>query len=280
VRALLVLLVAGCYSPDVRDAQFTCATSTTCPSGFDCVCGVCRPTGTTGCPDFATVDDLSVAMTDDLAGVDAARLADGGSDLATLPDLRSTSTDMTTLPGCSSGPRDGKDIGKPDIALCNAAWRVAGIASTATPCSRVVDATGKNGATDCAVEDSCATGWHVCLDEADVMSHGINASDCTNLANAGAFWLTRQGGGPPPSPGPPVCMSGVTQTVFGCGQIIQVGGAPTCTLFNRALLNPPDSTDDCSTSTSGAFLCGTSGMEAATIYKPMRANGGVICCKD
>jgi hypothetical protein len=259
-----LLLLVSCYSPGISDGQFTCETSSVCPSGFECICRVCRPTG-------STCSDMSVP---DLAAVDSAAGDFAVADLAAPPDLK------TTMNACAAGMRSPQDPGKDNVALCPAAWTVGGInPNPATPCNRMAGPNGMSGATACSIEDNCAPGWHVCLDEADVMK-GLNRTDCSNLDNVGSLWVTRQAGGPPPSPGPPACGNGMSLSVFGCGSLTQVGNAPTCSLFTRVLLNPPDTTDQCSTSTGGVFICGTSDVEAHTLQKPLRAGGGVICCKD
>jgi hypothetical protein len=40
--ALVAVLAAGCYSPSYQDCVISCAVSNVCPSGLDCIGGVCR----------------------------------------------------------------------------------------------------------------------------------------------------------------------------------------------------------------------------------------------
>jgi hypothetical protein len=256
----LIFVLGGCYSPDIKDGQFTCSDGVTCPSGFVCVCNSCvKNASNISCADGGQPMDLA------------------GNDLA-VGDL-ATPSDMNSLPGCSAGSRVPNDPGKAKIALCPAAWQVPGIhPATLYPCSRMPDATGKMGGTDCTTEDNCVAGWHVCRDENDVSASGLAKSECAAIVNG--FFLSAQKGGPPPSPGPPVCDNTNYHTVFGCGSIVQQGGAPNCTLFNAALLNPPDGTDHCSASTSGNFVCGSNSIEGDAVTKSTRMGGGVLCCHD
>jgi hypothetical protein len=279
MRWLAILSCLSCYSPSIGDGQFTCMSSSTCPDGFECICQVCRKSGTTiSC----TSNDMSVGdlamSSDDLssASTDLSVL----HDLATAPDLKPP-PDMATLPGCASR-RSQADPGKANVALCDAAWTYPGInpSPNPTPCNHVVTSDGTNGSgTQCTTEDNCAVGWHVCLDQTELTTKGWTGGDCTNLATSNALWLTRQPGAPPmPGPGPPECTGTMSITVFGCGQF---GNAPaaSCTLLNKALVNPPDAVDDCKTATQNTFVCGTAmAPEATTVYKPTMANGGVICC--
>jgi hypothetical protein len=300
VRFLLALvLVAGCYAPDLVDGQFLCARSDSCPAGYDCICSVCRkPGASTMCEMGAGADlstaDLSVAdlggadlATPDLATPDLARPDMSMPDLfrpdLIAPDLAGLDLlgvdGVLGLPGCSVGARSAQDPGRAGAALCPAAWTVAGVNPvTATPCNRDVNATGMNGATNCTTEDNCAVGWHVCTGETELTTNGFTATDCTNLNASNALWVTRQTGGPPmPGPGPPECKAG-PGSLFGCGQFGNVPSA-TCTVLKRVLVNPPDAVDDCSTATQAAFLCGTAMIaESASVTKPTRDKGGVICC--
>jgi hypothetical protein len=53
VLSLLVVALAGCYDPGVRDCQFTCPDNH-CPGDLTCMAGVCRTAGVSGscpCPD-------------------------------------------------------------------------------------------------------------------------------------------------------------------------------------------------------------------------------------
>lgn len=282
MRALAILFLASCYSPDIKDGQFTCSDGVTCPSGFVCACGSCvKNPSNMSCVDGGAGEDLAGV---DLAGEDLAVGDLASADLTASSDL-SKPGDMATLPGCSTGARAPNDPGKAKLALCPAAWAQPGIhPATTHPCNGVVDATGKNGATNCTTEDNCAMGWHVCRDMADIVASGL--SDCTAITQG--FWIAAQKGEPPPSPqpmGPPICDGLNYHSVFGCGSITQVGGAPQSSgcstfLFSAVLVNPPDGTDHCSVSTSGNFVCGANAIEADNVTKTTRAGGGVMCCQN
>jgi hypothetical protein len=50
--ALVVLLAAGCFDPQVQSGRLLCSMENTCPSGFDCISGRCWTHGTG--PDMTT----------------------------------------------------------------------------------------------------------------------------------------------------------------------------------------------------------------------------------
>ncbi|MFN0249534.1 MAG: hypothetical protein ACKV2T_21800 [Kofleriaceae bacterium] len=45
---LLGVALVGCYTPTYEDCQFQCSAAMTCPTGMDCVVGMCRTEGNTG----------------------------------------------------------------------------------------------------------------------------------------------------------------------------------------------------------------------------------------
>jgi len=47
-RFVIVLVLAGCYSPSYRDCQFQCSSVDTCPAGMECNGNVCRLEGFSG----------------------------------------------------------------------------------------------------------------------------------------------------------------------------------------------------------------------------------------
>ncbi|HZS37764.1 MAG TPA: hypothetical protein VFF06_13095 [Polyangia bacterium] len=259
---LAFALFAGCYSPTIADGQFTCAGGGACPSGFQCTCGACRPSGVTGCLDGGSGADASdAAMPQDLAAADGACASPCSN-------------------GCARSPQDPGT--NPQVAICPGAWKLGGV-NTPAACNHAPHADGTNGlSTDCAMADNCAAGWHVCRGEADLMSRNFHQADCAALVNAGALWLTAQqgdaqmpdGGGPPM--GAPMCSIQRLHFAFGCGSL---GMTPmSCTILNRVLVDPPGG-DPCSSSTGGVFSCASSPV-ANSVTKSGIAGGGVLCCVD
>jgi hypothetical protein len=269
--AALALVLCGCYAPNLKDGQFTCERSNACPSGYQCQCGVCHKGGTVGgACDMGVPPDLAMSKSSDLS-----MMSDAATDLSSAHDLK------TALGGCSAGARSPQDPGRADVALCPAAWAVAGL-NTTTPCNRVVGPNGKSGATNCTSEDNCAVGWHVCTGETELSTKGFSKSDCSNVSSANStLWVTRQEGSPPSgASAPPQCNNTMVGPVFGCGGWGMPPDGSTCTLLQKVLLNGMGGTDMCSSSTSGVFSCGTvSGPEANDVIKTTRdTGGGVICC--
>lgn len=275
--ALACALAAGCYSPTIADGQFMCADNA-CPSGFDCRCGRCRPSSTTGCLDVDGGGDLNAfdMRADDLnMSVDSA-----------MPDLASG-------PPCTNGMRLA-GITAMGVALCPAAWKVPGIsnaAAMATPCNRHPTPDGTNGAgTDCSAVDNCGGGWHVCADESELQSKGFTSCSLSAIANAGNnLWLTREKAdvnmmsdlGPPPL----FCGSPNDHIVVGCGTIGGPSPSSGCTILNHSLATMPGGSDQCAASTGNVFFCagvnpagGT--PEAYVVTKPGVSGGGVMCCHD
>lgn len=290
----------GCYAPSIDEGQFTCVTSDKCPSGWRCHCQQCVPanSATNACPmDLATEADLSIEA--DLGTTDLGTTDLVTHDLVTLDLLvvdMASSSDLTIVPDlgaalpCSNGGvRAPRDPGLAALALCPAAWKVAGISNTAgrmTPCNRAPTANGTNGAgIDCSAEDNCGVGWHVCENEAEVGAKGLTVTACSALDDAtNLLWITRQKGAPPPpeTPGPPICDGTTNRTLFGCGGSGNTISS-TCTIFRRALLESPNAGDQCSDGSSGAFTCEGVNMttgEAFVVKKPALAGGGVMCCRD
>jgi hypothetical protein len=257
------LAALGCYSPAIQDGQFTCATTSVCPSGFQCVAGVCHTSGA---------------------------VSDGGQDAAADAAM----SDAGVRSPCSNGgARSPGDPGIAGVALCPAAWLVPGVTSLnglGTPCNRQPTANGKNAqGTACSASDNCILGWHVCAGETELANLGFDTGQCSGaLAASNALWITRQVGDVPMSggmpSGPPSCAIAMEHIVFGCGQLGGPSG-PSCTILNRVLLDDPmtTTTDECSTTSGGAFLChgvGPGMPEARVVTKPALAGGGVMCCLD
>jgi hypothetical protein len=257
--ALFALLVAGCYSPTIKDGQFLCADGKTCPSGFVCKCGGCFLPSST-CSD---------------GGLPGGDMSMGDGSMATHDD------------GCSNGGhRAAGDPNLPDVAVCPAAWALKGLANTQgqTPCGRMPGPNGKNGSNvDCSAQDNCAAGWHLCATEAELQGKGFTAAMCSALTG---FFATLQGGSVPMSggvpTGPPQCVSPMDHFVFGCGSTGMM--ADLCNVIDKVLLdNPSTGQDECSSSTNGAFTCVGTNMttpETNVVQKPMLAGGGVICCRN
>ena len=53
---LVAAVLAGCYSPGVRDCAYTCTTDTDCPDGTMCGANLCRLAGATGACNAGTPD--------------------------------------------------------------------------------------------------------------------------------------------------------------------------------------------------------------------------------
>jgi hypothetical protein len=154
----LILLLCGCYEPEIADRQYSCrGTTNGCPDGLICdSCFYCvRPGHET--------DPLQCQST-----------------------------------GCAQarGGRSSGDPGLPSVAFCPAAWRVPGTSSAsslATPCNRVPGADGTAGGVDCSIEDNCAPGSHVCRSDGELALKGLTSQQCAS--QSGGFWATRQPGG-------------------------------------------------------------------------------------
>jgi hypothetical protein len=257
--AFPLLLLASCYSPGITDGQFQCKNGL-CPSGFVCICGgVCKLPGS-ACTDGGGAQDMAGDMSMVISG-----------------DMIRKNFD-----GCSNGgTRAMSDPDLPNVAACPAAFQAPGIETNTTPCNRAPNMTGKVGGTDCSAEDNCAAGWHVCLNETELMMRGFGNVQCAQLSTAATFWVTRQTGGPTmPPTGPPAC-GNPARTMFGCGTYGEAPGA--CTILNRVLFDKPTAGDDCSTMSGGSWQCpGVDDMNPDTkvVRKPGIAGGGVLCCRD
>jgi hypothetical protein len=240
----------GCYSPSVKEAQYLCPDQK-CPPGQICSpCGIC------------------------VSEKEAPR---GG----------------LACPGCALGARSTGDPGLPSLALCPAAWQVPGLAkddsaSKSTPCGRQASGDGFSAvdhATQCSVEDNCVAGWHVCTDENDVTTRGLQRSLCEGLdSQAGMFWATRQ----PASisnkdPTLAVCTSGSARIV-GCGPLYSARSPQGCSVLERYIGELPAASPspawDCAGHSDGTWWCGTSGNEANEVTKVNSSHGGVLCCRD
>jgi hypothetical protein len=267
IRGVLALvLLAGCYSPNVKDGQFTCKTSSACPADFDCICNLCRAPG---------VD----------AG--ACNPGDGGQP---QPDMRMnpvrTDGCSLPLPGGGSG-RGSPDPGLERLAFCPAAWRVPGLISTAgrmTPCNRQPRGDGRSmTGTDCSAEDNCAPGWHLCLNETEIMMAGLTRALCDEITigTAEDFYATGQTAGPTSPGAPPSCNVPQDRAIMGCGKY----GKPVpsgCMVLTRAIIDDPMPDDGCTT-INAAWACsgtGGTGGELNTVVKASGMGGGVMCCKN
>jgi hypothetical protein len=244
------LLFAGCYAPSFIDGQYLCPDKH-CPGGQICSpCGVCM-----------NPDDPS--------------------------------TDGVGCPGCALGDRSLGDPRLAEVAFCDAAWRVPGIstdtsASLATPCDRSPGADGLSAvddATTCSVEDACASGWHVCLDEQDVVDRGMTTSDCTSVdMQTGAFWATREAA-TEKNDAPPICGSSGTARIIGCGSLYSASLTPvTCSVLARYIGEITGTATvtawDCMSKSDGIWQCGMDGKEALSVIKTTAQGGGVLCCRD
>jgi hypothetical protein len=279
---ILLLLVSGCYSPQLSDRQFSCSAGL-CPDGLTCICGACQhdptPRSCEAKPDMSLAGDLAAA---DLATLDLVSLP---QDLRAAADMMAPPPDGPPGMACTNGPRSAGDPGLMRIAFCPAAWLVPGINSVAAmspACGRMPTPSGKNAAqVNCSAEDNCGPGWHVCNDEAEMTARGFNVGHCTAYGATEGLWATRLRGGPPSMGQPPQCGTTPNRAVFGCGMI----GMPpqSCSLLQKALLDPPGGADECSNATSGVWQCPGLTMtagEGEVVIKTNTTKGGVICCSD
>lgn len=214
--------------------------------------------------------------------------------------------DRTQFIGCSDGQREGfiNEETFPLIAGCSGAWRVAGMSldSGARMPERCEDHGGDDAAqtTDgvwfgktlnCGVEDLCTTGWHVCMNEQDVIDrlpapsacgvtpvgNGINASDTV------MFFATRQSG-----QGYGQCTQIDTDgdgrkesigadDVFGCGNLGSASDPATCKALSRTAANGCAGVGE-------PWSCGNGAVgvpnELLIITKTRNQRGGVMCCMD
>lgn len=217
--------------------------------------------------------------------------------------------------GCADRQREGfKDIARwPDIAGCAGAWRIPGLHTdnpgiapacpglvtfdTLTPaCGRKGGDDGpKPGGAGCNVADLCASGWHVCTSDAEVMSR--SSTGCKGATKAGdqaLFFATRQstngcgvcanGTSTGPECDSDSCTPGCLQTArtsndfFGCGNF---GTEATCGPLNRFSENLCSGLEGSPWSCNAATTADDNGLcEAYTAIKTGSRFGGVLCCRD
>ena len=179
----------------------------------------------------------------------------------------------TSPTGCSDGSRElFMDLAThPDIAGCSGGWEVPGTVTTESrnpACSR----RGGNDGLEptgwgCSIEDMCASGWHVCLDAAEVAAKsgtGMCAFD------AGGFWTTRQSQNMAGT-----CASGQTNNLVGCGVNFGTPAGGTCSPLNLELR-------EVHCNVTCPWICDGDSLfdEAQIVQKYGSDDGGVICCRD
>jgi hypothetical protein len=175
--------------------------------------------------------------------------------------------------GCADGQREGflDTATYPDIAACAGGWALPGIVGLTGPaCGRGGGNDGANpNGTGCNAADLCATGFHLCVNAAEVAAK--SPSGCTG-AVAGTtpvFYVIAQN-----SSGQAQCTATGTNDIFGCGSL----GAPP-----NANCAPLDewSGNRC-VDLAAPWSCGTTGQnnEGVDVVKPGPASGGVVCCRD
>ena len=178
----------------------------------------------------------------------------------------------TPVSPCTAGTmaRSVGDPGLQNVAFCPAAFALPG-ATTISSCGRKPPVDGKG----CAMSDSCATGWHVCV-EADLVAAGLTKTECGGGSLAG-FWATAQLGQFNKLSQTAVCADAQRGPVFGCGttgtKMVQ------CMTMVRAAVNGGAlAPEDC----PSGFMCGTLNSDLASdvLTKPsVTSPGGVICCR-
>jgi len=138
VRSLVILVIAGCYQPS-PPANVPCGPGDACPTGQQCIAGVCR-TGD------VIQDDAPITPPD--------------TTTADMPGPSDAMPDAPNLSGCADGQREAFPSlsSHPTIAGCAATW--TGSANlradkTNTPC-------GDDLGTCAVPADACAPGWHIC----------------------------------------------------------------------------------------------------------------------
>ena len=148
--------------------------------------------------------------------------------------------------GCADSVRDVPDV-SPKVAACAGAWAVPGM-----------DGTGVRSA-----GALCEDGWHVCVDEADAMSHGA-AAMCAMVASTDLFATAQK------SSAADRCDAGGNDDVFGCGGLGSM--VNSCGPLHRAIgtLVAPV--------VLGAWSVGTDDKNERINVTKGEGNGGVICC--
>jgi len=114
----------------------------------------------------------------------------------------------------------------------------------------------------CSAEDLCASGWHICTDQADF---SLSSGNCSELvSDLPTFYATAQG-----SAGSNICDGNGANDIFGCGRAC---GAPTsqCGSLDRVLTSM--------TPLAGWDLGSIDTAERDNVSKA-EGSGGVLCCR-
>ena len=126
------------------------------------------------------------------------------------------------LIGCSDNTREGfRDIAKhPDIAACAGGWSIPGIHHNGPACDRKSGNHSDNPTGEgCNVEDLCAPGFHVCLNDREILAISQDGCEGIDLKRTEpGFYLTRES-----SRGHMKCSGKTdfvgTDDIFGCGNL-------------------------------------------------------------
>lgn len=269
----------ACTTSDVCDGAGTCSgTAKTCASPPNTQCysstgtcsgGTCSysyKSSSTSCSDGYYCTDSDTC---DGAGTCSGSAKNCGAGYTC--DETSDACELTAQTGCADGTREGfvSETTFPYLAGCSGKWSVAGMSKTGTNTAGAL----------------CESGWHVCLDEADVKANTPSsmtaAYACKYYAapstTSYVFFATRQ-----PSTGFGKCTSSGTNDVFGCGNLGDPPASGGCTVFNKF------GSEDCLglkvSGYSQAWYCGDNGGttdnsdELTTVYKTLTSLGGVLCC--
>jgi len=193
-------------------------------------------------------------------------------------------TTVSTTSGCADGTREGFTDASTFsmIAGCGGGWTIAGLVSStpASGCTVAGNTSSNPFGSGCNAANLCASGWHICANSSEVLSHLPNGKTCWDAwGGAGAerrFFASMQ-----PSNGNGYCNTSGTNDIFGCGNYgdpPQVGSCGTLNVF---------SSEDCSAirfiGTTVVWECGGAGDssdERANVLKKVPEGGGVLCCNN
>lgn len=251
------LALGACYRPSVADGAYRCVDRSVdgglqigCPEGMQCApCKYCVRQ-TTDAVAFCANLDAAPELTDASEAIDAPS-----------GDAKIVSASACTL---------ATEHQATEIAFCRAGWREPGV-DKPVACNRSPGPDGYvvDGGAKCSIADNCASGWHVCSDDGDVLAHS-NSDICTGAISTG-FWATRA----------------KLSTDGGCASGDRIGGC----MRNLAghLCDPGCSALNCAAACSvlatggGGWECMLGSGEPSyqlVIRTDSTQPGGVICCKD
>ena len=165
--------------------------------------------------------------------------------------------------GCADGHRDGfvDPVAMPGVAACGGGWTVGGLQgarSGVSACARAGDDGPNPDGTSCAALDLCAPGWSICAGRVAIGT-AIGTAAC---APGPGFFATREKGSATFD-----CV-GAGAMVVGCGDAGAAAGA-TCSPLTAAA--------GAGCAALAGWRC-TVGDESGTATHGLGA-GGVLCCR-